>query len=129
MKMNLAGNLRIADVVIAALGAVLIALFSFRIYAPGGATARLVVEGEGRRWDFPLDAAETLSVPGPLGDTVVELRGRQARIVSSPCPNQSCIAAGAIHRHGQWIACLPNRVMVRLESGAREGRDLDAASW
>jgi hypothetical protein len=129
MKIRFVKNLRIADVVIAALGMVLIALFSFRIYAPSGAAARLVVEGEGRRWDFPLDAAETLSVAGPLGDTVVELRGRQARIVSSPCPNQSCIAAGAIHRRGQWIACLPNRVMVRLESEAREGQDLDAASW
>jgi hypothetical protein len=117
------------DMFIAALGAVLIVFFSFRIYAPGVAAARLVVEGEGRRWDFPLNAEETVSIAGPLGDTVVELRGMRARIVSSPCPNQSCIAAGAVHRNGQWIACLPNRVMVRVDAGAPEGRDLDAASW
>jgi hypothetical protein len=122
-------GVRAPDLFIAALGMALIVFFSFRVYAPGGAAARLVVEGDGRRWDFPLDAVETLSVSGPLGDTVVELRGRRARVISSPCPNQNCLAAGAIHRHGQWIACLPNRVMVRVESGAREGQDLDAASW
>jgi hypothetical protein len=117
------------DMFIAALGAALIVFFSFRVYAPGGGTARLVVEGEGRRWDFPLEAVETLPVAGPLGDTVVELRDRRARIVSSPCPNQNCRAAGAIGRHGQWIVCLPNRVMIRVEAGTPEGQDLDAASW
>ncbi|MDR0399675.1 MAG: NusG domain II-containing protein, partial [Treponema sp.] len=109
--------------------AALIVFFSFRVYAPGEGAARLVVEGEGRRWDFPLDAAEILRVAGPLGDTVVELGGREAKILSSPCPNQSCIAAGEIRRPGQWIACLPNRVMVRVEAAAPEEQDLDAASW
>jgi hypothetical protein len=126
---GLAGYIRIPDMFIAALGAALILFFSFRVYAPGEGTARLVVEGEGRRWEFPLDAAEILRVQGPLGDTVVELGAGGARIISSPCPNRSCIAAGAVRRHGQWIACLPNRVMVRVEAGLQGGQDLDAASW
>jgi hypothetical protein len=127
MKMSFIRNLSIADVSIAALGVALVLFFSIRVYNPGGAPARVVVEGGGRRWEFPLDAVETLKVAGPLGDTVVELGGMRARVVSSPCANQICIAAGGIHRHGQWIACLPNQVMVRVEAGG-EG-ELDAASW
>jgi hypothetical protein len=114
------------DIVIAALGAALVLFFSFRVYGPGRAAARTVVEGGGQRWEFPLDAEETVKAAGPLGVTVVELRGKRARIVSSPCANQTCVAAGTIHGQGQWIACLPNRVMVRIEAG---GEELDAASW
>jgi hypothetical protein len=131
--MGIAGDLvksiKIADVFIALLGMALVLFFSFRVYDPRGTAARLLVEGDGRRWEFPLDAAETVKVAGPLGDTVVELRGRRARVVSSPCTNQTCVAAGTIHGRGQWIACLPNRVMVRVEAEAAGEQELDAASW
>jgi hypothetical protein len=113
-----------------ALGAVLFA--AVRVYAPGSGNLRAVLEGEGRRWESPLDAVETITVSGPLGDTVVELRGKQARIISSPCAGQTCVAAGAIRSHGQWIACLPNQVMVSVQSGGPPGKggsELDAASW
>jgi hypothetical protein len=120
-------NIKAPDIAIAALGIALVLFFSVRVYSPGGAAARIVVEGDGRRWEFPLDAVETIKIAGPLGDTVVELGGMGARVVSSPCANQICTAAGAIRRHGQWVACLPNRVMIRVEAGG-EG-ELDAASW
>jgi hypothetical protein len=113
-----------------ALGAVLFS--AVKVYAPGNGTLRVVLEGDDRRWEFPLDAAETVTVSGPLGDTIVELRGKQARIVSSPCAGQTCVAAGAIHRHGQWIACLPNQVLVSVQAAGPPGKDgfeLDAASW
>ncbi|MDR3161033.1 MAG: NusG domain II-containing protein [Spirochaetaceae bacterium] len=126
---DLLKNVKTPDIFIAALGIALVVFFSFRIYSPGNAAARVVVEGGGRRWEFPLDASETLKAAGPLGDTVVELRGGRARVISSPCANQTCVAAGTIHSHGQWIACLPNRVMVRVEAKAGGEQELDAASW
>jgi len=48
----------------------------------------------------------------------VEIRGGTVRVIDSPCPDKICIAAGAISRTGQFIACLPNRVSIALE-----GRD------
>ncbi|MDR2746089.1 MAG: NusG domain II-containing protein [Treponema sp.] len=126
---DLIKHIKAPDIVIAALGIALILFFSFRVYGSGAAAARVVVEGGGRRWEFPLDAGETVKVAGPLGDTVVELRGMRARVISSPCANQTCVAAGTIHRRGQWIACLPNKVMVRVEAEAGGGQELDAASW
>jgi hypothetical protein len=118
-----------AGVIILALGAVLFS--AFMVYAPGGGVPRVVVEADGRRWEFPLDATETIAVDGPLGDTVVALQGKQVRVISSPCTGQNCIAAGAIRAHGQWIACLPNRVMVSVQAGGSsgEGPDFDALSW
>jgi hypothetical protein len=100
-----------------------------RVYAGGAAQAAVTLKGGGGQWEFPLDAAEILTVPGPLGDTVVELRDRRVRILSSPCANQTCVAAGAIGAHGQWIACLPNQVLVSISGGGHNGEEVDAASW
>lgn len=79
-------------------------------------------------WVFPLDAEETVSVSGPLGDTVVEIHSGGVKVQSSPCKNQSCVAIGSIHRAGQWTACLPNDALVTIEGG-NGGEKLDATVW
>jgi len=97
-------------------------------YSDTGGRSMVNLKGEGGEWVFPLDAVETMSVSGPLGDTVIEISGSAARIVSSPCQNQTCVAAGALHAPGQWSACLPNRVIVYVGEGEKEN-NVDAASW
>jgi hypothetical protein len=97
------------------------------VYGGAKTEARVSVKSAGRMWVFPLDAEETVIAPGPLGDTVVEIRGGKARILSSPCANQTCIAGGHIRSHGQWVACLPNGVFLSIEGGENGG--LDAATW
>jgi hypothetical protein len=59
---------------------------------------------------------------------VVEISGGKARVLSSPCVNQTCVAVGHIHRQGEWAACLPNKVFVSIE-GSADDEALDAAAW
>lgn len=107
----------------------LIALASaLYVYGGGRGEAQVVVEGDGAQWVFPLDAEETVRVRGPLGETVVAVHGGQARVLASPCENQTCVAAGEIHSHGQWVACLPNAVFLRIEGKTRED-ELDGSTW
>jgi hypothetical protein len=98
------------------------------VYAGAEGRGEVNLKGENGEWVFPLDAAETMVVSGPLGDTVVEIQSGRARIVSSPCMNQTCVSSGAVHAPGQWAACLPNRVMVYVGEGKHED-DVDAAAW
>ncbi|MDR1444049.1 MAG: NusG domain II-containing protein [Treponema sp.] len=114
-------------VIILALGIVIYS--AALVYGSEDGVPQVVLESGGRRWEYPLNAVETIAVPGPLGDTIIELRGNEARIAASPCTGQNCIAAGAIHRHGQWIACLPNQVMVSVQAAPGKGPELDAAAW
>jgi len=113
-------------IVIPLLG-VVIASFFFA-YANTGGRDTVNLKSEGGEWVFPLDADETMSVSGPLGDTVIEISGSEARIVSSPCQNQTCVAAGVLRAPGQWSACLPNRVMLYVGEGKTEN-NVDAAAW
>jgi hypothetical protein len=92
----------------------------------GGSTVHL--KGENGEWVFPADAVETVHISGPLGDTVIEINGNEARITASPCLNQTCVASGAVHAPGQWAACLPNRVMLYVSEGKTED-NVDATAW
>jgi len=86
------------------------------------------LRAENGRWVFPLDASETVVVSGPLGDTVIEIRDNSARVVSSPCVDQTCVVMGAVRLTGQWSACLPNRVMLYVSAGRNED-GVDATAW
>jgi hypothetical protein len=115
------------DFVVLGFSLALTVFSGFMIYPASRSAARVRIQGTGRSWVFPVDAEELVTVPGPLGDTVVEIRGGMTRVLSSPCDNQTCVAAGHIHGRGQWVACLPNQVFVAIEGS--QDAPVDAASW
>jgi hypothetical protein len=121
-------RLRPLDIVIALAAAGAIAFAAVSAYGPGSGPVNAVLKGRGGEWIYPLSADRDVRVAGPLGDTVVEIRGKSVRIVASPCPNKTCIAAGAIERPGQWLACLPNQVFVSIE-GRRADGGVDASAY
>jgi hypothetical protein len=65
--------------------------------------------------------------PGPLGTTQIEFDGSAVRILDSPCPDKLCIHMGTVDDPEEWIACLPNRVFVRIRS--KEESPVDAVSF
>ena len=107
---------------------VAVAASFFLTYSGHEGSGTVSVRGENGAWVFPIDAAESLAVSGPLGDTVVELEGGAARITKSPCQNQTCVSSGRVYKPGQWTACLPNRVMIYIEEGEKD-KDIDASAW
>jgi len=46
----------------------------------------------------------------------VEVREGRIRVVESDCPQQVCVHAGWIRRGRQVIACVPNKVLITIES-------------
>lgn len=64
---------------------------------------------------------ETLSLAGD-GDLTLrdvgmkfEVREGRVRVADSDCPHKVCVNAGWVGRSGQIIACVPNRIVVRVE--------------
>jgi hypothetical protein len=117
-------RLKVLDLVIALATAGAIAFSAASVYGPGKGQADVAISGQGGEWIYPLSVDRDVAVSGPLGETLIEIRGKSVRIEDSPCPNKTCIAMGAIASPGQWLACLPNRVFVHIEGGgANEGVD------
>lgn len=97
--------------------------FSVHAWRQSGPATTVEIRGEGALLVYPLDEERVVHVPGPLGETIVEIGGGRARVVFSPCRDQICVLAGWIERGGQWAACLPNRVFVTIQSALDDGPD------
>ena len=69
--------------------------------------------------------SKTMTVEGELGETVIEWdeQGR-VRIVSSACPNNTCVSTGWINHSS--VICVPNRVVV--EAVTNQQPEFDAIS-
>jgi hypothetical protein len=117
-----------ADIVIIFIALGLIVYWAVSVYALPGNTAQVMIQGSGQIWLFPLDADETVSVPGPIGNTIIRIHDNKAWVESSPCDNQICVAGGRIHQPGIWIACLPNNVLLRIK-GSEESSSVHRTTW
>ena len=106
---------KIPDMVIILLALGLTGFSAFTAYIKPGNSSRVLIRAQDGQWVFPLNAEETLSVGGPLGNTVVRIHGNEAWVESSPCTNQICVASGHVNSRGAWVACLPNNVMFIIE--------------
>ena len=99
---------------ICALAVVLFGLFGWG--RGEGTTVSGVVDGN--PWGpYPLSVDQSFALHGPLGQTKVEIAHGAMRIKSSPCRHQICVSAGWIRRPGELVACVPNRVVLRVEGG------------
>ena len=116
------------DIPVIALAIALTLTLGGLVYSRGSSASQVIIRGPDKTWIYPLDAEAEVKVDGPIGVTVVQIHGGQAAIVSSPCAGQTCVAAGAIHKNGQWAACLPNKVSILVE-GSAGGDSIDASSW
>ena len=97
------------------------------IHSAGGGESEVRIDGADESWIYPLDAEVELAVPGPLGITHVHLHDGKVWVSDSPCRQKVCIAAGEISSAGAFIACLPIKVLIRIE-GRAEG-DVDGFAF
>ncbi len=119
---------KILDIAIFLLSVIAVVFISISVYATQGNTLYVHISGATGEWIESLDKDQKLQIPGPLGITYVHIENHSVRIEDSPCENKLCIAMGAISQANQWVACLPNKVFVRIESGAQKD-EIDAAAF
>jgi hypothetical protein len=87
----------------------------------------VVIELAGKpEYTFPMNIDRTVSVSGPIGKAVIEIKGGKVRVAEAPCPNQICVKEGWISRGA--IVCVPNRLVVLVGGGVKRHRDIDAVS-
>ena len=100
--LNFFRKIKLIDIVVfAVFAAVTVYAFSFA-YSGGVERRELVVHTP--RGVFAYDMSKDIS-----GDT--------ARFLDSPCPNKTCVQSMPIRETGEWSACLPNQVFLRIEGG------------
>lgn len=120
-------RMRILDFFAILLALLVIAAFSVFAYTGRDGTPMVDVQGQQGHWVYPLSSNRTIDVRGPLGTTVISVQNRRVEFVSSPCPDKLCVRAAALSRIGEWNACLPNKVFVRITG--RHEQKIDILSY
>jgi hypothetical protein len=59
-----------------------------------------------------------VEIQGASGTVVVRVADRRVCVVTSDCPDHTCMKTGYIGSGGSVVACVPNRVVVSVEGGS-----------
>lgn len=111
-------------VLIAALACVALLSWPLAAARAGGQEGRVVIVAPGGESAVPLSRDAEYRIDGATGEVVVRVADGAVRIATSGCLDQTCVRTGAVSSPGAVIACVPNRVVVRV-GGAGDG-GLDA---
>lgn len=106
--------LKTGDFVIALLSAALVSL-SFLSYGNLSGNPTVHIKAGANEWIYDIAQDRTVSIPGPIGSTVIEIVDSRVHVSHSDCSNKVCVAAGWKDSVGEWIICLPNNVFVLIE--------------
>lgn len=91
-------------------------LFKYFPIPESSSSYKLLIESaEGKRGlTVTPDLQETLNLHGPLGKTTVTIKNGKTWVVFSPCPDKTCIKMGKIPDNTDFIACVPNKIVIRM---------------
>lgn len=65
-------------------------------------------------------------IHGANGITIVEIKDQKVRVTDSSCPDKICVKQGEIKKG--VIICLPNQVIIRIDSVRPENKQFDAVT-
>lgn len=113
-------------IVIGALAAVCLLVFLLCFLPEGDASGWVIVTRDGEVIGrYRLNAEQTVEITDPSGrvSNVLVIADGRADITEADCPDKLCVRQKAIRRAGENLVCLPNRVVVTVES--RKEAELD----
>lgn len=91
--------------------------------------AEIYIDGElYKKYSLDKNSMEVVTIETEQGKNIIEIEGYNIRMIESSCPNKLCIKQGTIHKHGQLIVCLPNKIVVQI-IGRNDNSDLDTISY
>lgn len=92
----------------------------------GGATRVLVLQDGVERKNLSADDIGTYEIENSHGArNVLEITKSGVRMLEANCPDQWCIKKGVVGPGADYIACIPNRLMVRWDNHQPDGDDID----
>jgi len=102
---------KILVVLILALG--IISLIALNHVRQPGESVIIEVNGQVVQ-QLDLNTSQEVTVNGSIGKIVIKIDQGTARVIHSDCPEKICVKTGKIHRVGEMIVCVPNKVVVKI---------------
>lgn len=100
-------------------------LFGLFVFYMRGEGAYAVVSVDGRvRGEYSLSEDISVMIETEFGTNRLIIKDGKAFVTDASCPDGICVAHRAIHREGESIVCLPNRLTVTVTGNGSGSPDL-----
>ena len=121
-KKKIRNDIILAAIIVAA-AAIALALFFFTRSA-GGYAVVLIDGVETARYSLSEDTEVTITTgDNDVGYNVLKIENGKASVTSASCPDGICVNHKAVEYNGETIVCLPNKVVIRIDSAHESGVD------
>jgi len=107
--------IRVLDVPIFLIVAFITSFSFFSVYALQEEAYNVVITYQEKQWIYPLNMEADIEVKGKIGITKIRIKDKKVSVLSSPCPNKTCIHSPPLEKVGDWNACLPNQVFLYIK--------------
>lgn len=78
---------------------------------------KVIVRVDGEIYkELPLNKDDTIEIEGVNGTNLLVIKDGQADVVEASCPDSLCVNQHEIKNNGETIVCLPNKVVVEIQS-------------
>ena len=115
-------KIKIGDFVILFVAIALSILVLWKSYKGDTKHKQVVITTPKETYFYPLNKNRTLRFLGKWGYDVVEILDNAVRVKESSTPRKLCVLRGWLRHNGEWAACLPNKLFIRIE-GVEEKSD------
>lgn len=105
-------------ILIAAIALTAVLLLFLRPFQVPGASITVTVDGE-YYGSWPLSSDIEVLIPGSSGTNCLQICDGTASVTSADCPDKLCVRHAPISNSGERIVCLPNRVIISVDSEER----------
>lgn len=109
-----------ADFLFIILSAALIAISIISLTGNSSPEAKAVIKVKDDEYIYPLNQEQDLFFDGELGKSHIIIHDGCVEFKESPCRDKVCIHMGQGRKDGDFMACLPNRIIVTVQGGKRD---------
>ena len=108
-------QLKPLDFVVTAVFLCVIFISFAKIKRSSGSEQLLVITAPQAEYIYTLQQDAEYQVKGKDGISIICVKDGKAFFKDSACPNKTCVQSSPVSRAGEWSACLPNEVFLRIE--------------
>ena len=104
----------IADRLLILVSATGILLLAISTWQPSVDADQVEIISPHEKKQVSLQHDKNIFITGDLGKSEINIQQHRVRFISSPCKSKFCIHQGWANHSGDFRACLPNKVSLRL---------------
>ena len=118
--------LKWGDFVAFATSVIVIVLLSIAAYGGGADNSpQVIIDSSQGQWIYPLGETLEVAIPGELGETMIHIHDGLVDVIDSPCRDKICVHAQDLEAPGDWTACLPNNVFIKIAGQVKREDSID----